>query len=82
MKSYKHYRFNYTAIEDNKWINHMQYYRSLWYANAIYLPSLISYKNFYGNTSNKNNFKAKFLAGIIGKFIFYLFKKNIVELMK
>jgi hypothetical protein len=70
--SYQHKRISYYNVEDNQWINIVQYYRSLLRANAVHLPSPVSFVSGTLNAgySNKNIFKSKYAAGIIGKFVY------------
>lgn len=66
-------KLKYTYLEDNLWIYNTQYYRSFLYSKTNKFPSpntFIPIQN-YANSSYKSVFKAKYAAGLIGKYIYY-----------
>jgi hypothetical protein len=76
--SYNHHQFKYryTYLEDNLWIYNTQYFRFFLQSQTIRFPSpytFIPIQNYAGS-SHKYVFKAKYAAGLIGKYVYYSLK--------
>jgi len=83
--SYKHIRQEYSNVEDNLLINLVQYSRRLLRANAANLPSSVSFSSFSSHSNfNKITFKSRYMANIIGSFIYsvILFQRVSAHLLK
>ena len=72
--SYKHIRINANHIYDNIWTSYTQYYRTLLCAQSIHISSILPYSNTYSHNSHKTTYRSRYLANLIGKYIFTLIK--------
>ena len=72
INSYKHIRVPFNYIHDNIWSSYTQYYRTLLCAQSIHIASILPYTNAYSNNSHKISFRSRYLANIIGKFLYSL----------
>ena len=71
INSYKHIRVPFNYIHDNIWSSYTQYYRTLLCAQSIHIASILPYTNAYSNNSHSISFRSRYLANIIGKFLYF-----------
>lgn len=83
--SYKHFRIEYNNLENSKFLHLVQYYRKLLRANSVNLPSFVPFRSLISYSSlNKNAFKSRYLARLIGRFIYSVlrFKRISLHILK
>jgi hypothetical protein len=77
--SYKHIKAQAPFMSNNMWINNIEYYRCLLRVHFVLVSSPNTIITGFNSTNIRNNrYKARYLAGVIGKFIYnYIYKLKL-----